>query len=177
MSTVEEILWTPLLESDIGVVDKIAREIHPTLPERREVFAEKVRLFPQGCFKLLFEGRMMGYAFSHPWLLYSIPQLNDFLHTLPQKPDCIYIHDVAVLPAARGHNAAGLFVAQISKVAQAMQIQHLACVSVYGTDALWARFGFHTVSSHGIDPKLVSYGESAKYMIADVSAEWVVQRY
>ena len=163
----DEITWVPLLESDIQEVDKIAREIHRALPEREDVFAEKLRLFPQGCFKLMFEGKMMGYAFAHPWLLYSIPPLNDFLHTIPENPDCIYIHDVAVLPVARGHNAAGLFIAEVEKVAQAMQIQHLACVSVYGTDALWARFGFRVVSSEEIVSKLGSYGDSAKYMITD----------
>src|SRR3989344_2252276 len=157
----DEITWVPLLKSDIQEVDKIAREIHRALPEREDVFAEKLRLFPQGCFKLMIEGNMMGYAFSHPWLLYSIPPLNDFLHTLPDNPDCIYIHDVAVLQAARGRNAAGLFIAEVREVAQGMDIKHLACVSVYGTDALWARFGFRNVSSNEISAKLASYGQSA----------------
>jgi len=164
----EKLVWTPLLESDIGGVDKIAREIHPTLPERREVFAEKLRLFPGGCFKFMFEGRMMGHAFSHPWMLYSIPPLDDFLGALPEKPDCIYVHDVAVLSPARGHNAAGMFIDRISEVARRLKIPHLACVSVYGTDVLWARFGFRIVTSNDISSKLVSYGESAKYMIASV---------
>ena len=167
MSTIGKITWGSLLDSDIGEVDRIAREIHSTLPERPEGVAEKLRLFPQGCFKFMFEGRMMGYAFSHPWRLYSIPPLNDFLHTLPQKPDCIYIHDVAVLPTARGHNAAGLFVSEITEVAKGMHIKHLSCVSVYGTEVLWARFGFRTVSSDEISAKLASYGARAKYMIAE----------
>ena len=162
-------MWTPLLESDIDQVDKIAKQIHPTLPERPEVFAEKRRLFPRGCDKLMFDGHMAGYGISHAWELFSIPPLNDFLRVLPERPDCIYIHDVAVLPTARGRNAAGQFVSQISAVARAMQIPHLACVSVYGTDVLWSRFGFRVVTSEKTTPKLVSYGESAKYMIADVT--------
>ena len=168
MQPLEKIAWILLLESDIGGVDKIAREIHRALPEREDVFAEKLRLFPSGCFKLMFEGKMAGYAFSHPWNLYSIPLLNDFLRALPDNPDCLYIHDVAILPTARGRNAAGLFIAEVIKVAQEMHIPHLACVSVYGTDALWARFGFRTVTSAEIAPKLSDYGESAKYMIANL---------
>ena len=164
----EEKKWTSLLESDIGGVDTIAREIHLTLPERREVFAEKLTLFPAGCFKFMFEGKMMGYAFSHPWTLYSVPSLDDFLHTLPENPDCIYIHDVAILPAARGHNAAELLIAEVLEIAQGLKISHLACVSVYGTDVLWARFGFRTVSTNETTAELSSYGQSAKYMIADV---------
>ena len=165
-----ETRWLPLLESDIEAVDRIAREIHKALPERSEVFAEKLRLFPRGCFKFMFEGRMMGYAVSHPWTLYSIPPLDDFLRELPSNPNCIYIHDIAVLPAARGHNAAGSCIAEIVKVAQQMDIQHLACVSVYGTDMLWARLGFRAVTSYESMSNLSSYGESAKYMIAELVA-------
>jgi len=93
-----DIKWVRLLESDISEVDRIASHIHPTLPERPDVFAEKVRLFSEGCFKLLFEGRMAGYAISHPWKLYSVPPLDTFLQILPNDADCIYVHDVAVLP-------------------------------------------------------------------------------
>lgn len=160
------VAWTPLVEADIGEVFRIATLIHLMLPERAEVFAEKLRLFPDGCFKLMYEGRMAGYAISHPWKLYSVPQLDEFLHSLPKDPDCIYIHDVAALPVARGRNAAGLFVEQISLVARTMGVKHLACVSVYGTDVLWARFGFRVATSDEMTSKLASYGESAKYMIA-----------
>ena len=38
MVSQDKIKWRPLLESDIGGVDRIAREVHPTLPE---VFAKK----------------------------------------------------------------------------------------------------------------------------------------
>ena len=168
MQEIDEQPWTQLSEADIAQVDVIARQIHPALPEGREVFAEKARLFPQGCFKLMFEGSMAGYAIAHPWMLHSIPPLDEFLTALPPEPDCIYIHDVAVLSAARGRSAAGLFIAKISDVARRMHIPHLACVSVYGTDVLWARFGFRTVVSGDITPKLASYGENAKYMMARV---------
>ena len=169
MATQSEKRWLPLLESDIGGVDRIAREIHKALPERKEIFAEKLRLFPQGCFKFMFEGRMMGYAFSHPWTLYSVSPLDHFLSALPAQPDCLFIHDIAVVSAARGHNAAGSCIAEIVKVAQQMDIQHLACVSVYGTDVLWARLGFRAVTSYESMSNLSSYGESAKYMIAELA--------
>ena len=170
MAQRKEIDWVTLCAADIDDVDRIARQIHLTLPERKEIFAEKLRLFPRGCFKLLFNGRMAGYAISHPWKLYSIPPLDEFLRALPETPDCMYLHDIAVLPAARGYNAAGLLLDEISDRARNMRISHLACVSVYGTDVLWARFGFRAVAPEDIAAQLGSYGESAKYMVADVAA-------
>ena len=167
MFSSDEIIWVPLQETDIDEVARIAEEIHPTLPERVEVFAEKARLFPHGCFKLECDGNMMGYALSHPWKLYAIPPLNEFLRELPANADCIYLHDVAVLPPARGRGAAGIFIDRITAVARRMHVFHLACVSVYGTDALWSRFGFRIVTFDDISAKLASYGDSAKYMVAD----------
>ena len=158
--------WIPLLKSDGAEVDRIAKLIHPTLPERKEVLLEKIRLFPGGCFKFVFNGQMAGYGISHPWALCSVPPLDDFLRALPANPDCIYIHDVAVLPEARGHTAAGKFIEKISAVAKRMHIKRLACVSVYGTHVLWARFGFRITESC-LD--LATYGDRAKYMIADLS--------
>ncbi len=134
--------WQPLLESDLDSVNEIADRIHTSLPERSEVFAEKVRLFPSGCRKLISEDKMSGYGISHPWMLYSIPPLDEFLKTLPPKPECLYIHDVVVLPEARGSGAAAHYVEYIKHLAAELGIPSLALVSVYGTDALWSRFGF-----------------------------------
>ena len=50
----------PLAVSDIDSVAAIAARPHLSLPERTVVLAEKVRLFPPGCRKLLAGGRMYG---------------------------------------------------------------------------------------------------------------------
>jgi len=78
----------------------------------------------------------------------------------------MYIHDVAVLPEARGNHAAERYVAIMRKLSQELSLARLACVSVYGTDVLWSRFGFETVASVEISQQLKKYGPTAKYMIA-----------
>jgi hypothetical protein len=138
------------------------------LPERPEVLAEKIRLFPEGCRKLVIDGRISGYGIAHPWKLHEIPELNAFLETLPSSPDCLYMHDVAVHPSARGMHASNFFFKAIRAIAISKGIRKLACVSVYGTDELWSRFGFKVSANDGMSGKLKSYGDSAKYMIADV---------
>jgi ribosomal protein S18 acetylase RimI-like enzyme len=143
--------------------------IHTSLPEKPEVFAEKFRLFPDGCQKLVSENKMVGYGISHPWVLSSIPPLDEFLVLLPQNPECIYIHDVVVLPEARGNNAAQRYVDHIKRLAAKMSILSLALVSVYGTDALWNRFGFRAIQDDGLKRKLISYGVTAKYMICNLN--------
>ena len=68
--------WYPLLVADLPCVNRIADIVHTTLPERPEVFEEKVRLFPTGCQKLVSGKNIVGYGISHPWILYAIPPLG-----------------------------------------------------------------------------------------------------
>jgi len=158
--------WSPLLASDIDAVGQIAKQTHIELPERIEVLAEILNLFPSGCCKLMIDGSIVGYGISHPWKLYDIPVHDEFLVELPSGPNCIHIHDVSILPLARGHSAAGSYIALVKDKAQRRRIASLACVSVYGTDVLWQRYGFRNVTTPEMSEKLHSYGPSGKYMIA-----------
>ena len=154
----------PLLPWHLDRVNEIADSIHTTLPERPEVFEEKCRLFPEGCRVLARGENVLGYAVSHPWLIGQIPPLDEFLRSLPAKPTCLYLHDIVVLPEARGHKAAEAFVRILEQLARQQAVSNLALVSVYGTDALWTRHGFEATNKPDLETKLRSYGTTAKYM-------------
>lgn len=160
--------WLPLTDGDMDGVCAVAARLHPGLPERAEVLAEKLRLFPAGCRKLAAGGRLAGYGLAHPWTLGSAPKLDAFLGALPAAPDCLYLHDVAILPEARGRGAAGAYVEYLGRVAGELGLRRLALVSVYGTAPLWTRFGFAPVSA-GVPP-LASYGPSAVYMVKTLNS-------
>jgi N-acetylglutamate synthase-like GNAT family acetyltransferase len=108
---------------------------------------------------------------SHPWALYSIPPLDQFLVALPAQADCLYIHDVAILPEYRGLRQADHLVEQMASVAKSEKLCAMALVSVYGTDAFWARFGFRPASTPDIVKKLKSYGPTARYMVCEVAGQ------
>ena len=76
--------------------DRIDEWVHVGLGERPEVFAEKLRLYPQGCLALALGERVAGYVFSHPWRIGDAPPLDAFLGALPASPDCLYLHDIAI---------------------------------------------------------------------------------
>ncbi len=157
--------WRQATETDLATIDLIGNGIHLSLPERPEVFAEKLKLFPAGCRVLIYAGEIVGYGMSHPWRLNSIPPLDSFLEALPSNPDCIFIHDVVVLPHARGHHAAEQFVEIVASVARERAIPALALVSVYNTHPLWIKCGFEIVEGPELSKKLESYGETARYMV------------
>lgn len=157
--------WRPTTAIDLDAIEKIANVVHPDLSESREVFAEKLRLFPEGCFVLAKDGAVLGYAFVHPWLVNDIPKLNEFLLRVPSRPDCLLIHDVAVLQQARGKGASKALLEPIAKLAKEREIPNLMLVSVYNSHLHWARLGFEVVSNELIAGQLNSYGETARYMV------------
>lgn len=162
--------WRRARASDLPAISAIAVRIHPDLAERPEVFAEKMRLSPDGCLVLAAQDATVGYGLSHPWIQQQIPLLDGFLDKLPDEADCLYVHDVAMLPAFRGGGAARAYVAAIETLARSSAIATLALVSVYGTRSLWERLGFRAVESDAaLRSKLASYGESATYMLRDLA--------
>lgn len=145
--------------SDLPTISAIAARIHPDLPERPEVLAEKMRLCPDGCRVLAADEEIVGYGFAHPWTQRRIPALDDFLERLPDDADCLYLHDIAVLPRSRG-GVARAYVAAIEQLARASGLAALALVSVYGTRPLWEGFCFRPVTADAeLSAKLASYGE------------------
>lgn len=162
--------WRPARASDLPAIHAIAARIHPGLSERPDVFAEKMQLYPTGCRVLIAEDRIAGYGLAHPWTRHSIPPLDDFLERLPDDADCLYVHDVAVLPEFRG-GVARDYVATIEALARASHITTLALVSVYTTRPMWERLGFRPVTPDAeLRVKLASYGEGATYMLHELAA-------
>jgi len=161
--------WRLGKPSDLPAINRIADAIHDVLPERPAVLAEKTELFPEGCMLFDDDGIAVGYGISHPWILDSVSSLDSFLQELPCCPNCIYVHDVVVLPSARGHNATGTYLKLITEIARKNRIDYLALVSVYNSDPLWASQGFRTVFlDEKLNSKLRGYGNTAKYMILEL---------
>lgn len=154
-----------MLADDLPAVARVADELHPTLVEDAAVFAERRRLYPAGCHVAAAEG-ILGYAIAHPWRGDMPPKLNGLLSCLPDDPNLFYLHDIALLPAARGQGLAAGIVALLAGHAQALGLTRIALVSVGDSFSFWAGLGFVATASSG----LAQYGPGARYMVR--SAGW-----
>jgi len=150
---------------DIDEVDRIAQLVHPGLPEAREVLAEKLKLHPEGCFILSnpIDGATLGYLISHPWMAGDAPKLDTLIGELP-PPDVYYIHDIALLPAARGLRAGETAARLIEAHARKLGINRMALVSVNNSTGFWVNQGFRISTAPHWAEKLSSYGADAVYM-------------
>lgn len=160
-------VWRSMRRADLSEVDRLADKIHASFPEDPAVFAERLDLYPSGCFILEgADGAVQGYAVTHPWHFKMPPALNVMLSALPAHPTTYYIHDVALDPIVRGGGAASRVVQQIIQHAQDTSAANMSLIAVNASTGFWARHGFEIFPADAaLDTKLKSYEESARFMV------------
>lgn len=151
--------WRPMQATDVAGMVALAALVHPDLPEDAEVLAERLMLYPGGCFALDGPAGLAGYLLSHPWRLGHPPKLNRLLGGLPVAADTCYLHDLALHPAARGAGAAAAILREV--LADGGRWPTYSLVAVSGSARFWRRHGFAAT----LAPDLAGYGPDAVHMV------------
>jgi ribosomal protein S18 acetylase RimI-like enzyme len=159
--------WRAMIAADLVDVQAIAGLVHAAYPERSEVFAERLRLHPAGCFVLTDPEPVVGYAVSHPWDG-PPPALDVLLQGLPPAPRTLYIHDIALLPHARGRRAVADLMVRLSESARQQRLPTLSLTAVGGTTPVWQHMGFRVDAEPAYAAKLATYGDNVVFMVRDV---------
>src|SRR4051794_7638055 len=94
-------------EQDIPAVMQIQAECYSLLMQESEtVFRARLALTPATCWIWSADVQGAGaYLFSYPSSKDIVTAL-DHPFKIPAAPDCLYLHDLAVAPGARGRRAA-----------------------------------------------------------------------
>lgn len=160
--------WERMTAADVDAIVAVADVVHPAFPEDRAVLAERFALHPDGCLVLRAQdGAVIGYTLTHPWAADTVPPLNALLGHLPEA-EVYYIHDLALLPAARGLRAGDAAVRLLEAHARALGLGKMALVAVNNSGGFWRAQGFERVQSPHWAQKLASYGDDAAYMVKAV---------
>ena len=170
MTTEQRAGWRPMTSDDLDMVLAVADIVHPGYPEDRSIFAERLELFPAGTAVAVSDGKAIGYMISHPAILGKPVELNSLLGTLPTKPDCLYLHDVALLPESRGKGLGQMALERLHQVARDQGLDLLALTSTPPARAYWLAMGFvpYLASDPSIAARLASYGDEMTYMTLPV---------
>jgi GNAT superfamily N-acetyltransferase len=147
--------------ADLTSAEAIGEAVHAAYPEGPEIMAERLALYPAGFFVLGDGAGIAGYMVGHPWLFGQPPKLNMLLGSLPAAPDTFYLHDVALLPQARGAGAGEAGVRLLLRHAESHGFPTASLVAVHASEHFWRRFGFRPRACDG----LASYGEAASFMV------------
>lgn len=155
-----------MAESDIPAVLAIQVVCYTALtPESDASLHAKLSASQSTCFIASIGGDVVGYLISLPWEFSNPPALNAQTCRLPDSPDCLYLHDLAVAPEARrfgtGRALVDAFLAQL----QASGLGRASLVAVQDSAPYWERYGFRPVPlSAPLEAKLATYGERVLYM-------------
>lgn len=129
--------------------------------ESREKFESILKLYPQGCFGL-WQGALVAYLFSHPWRLGEYVPLDTPLERLPDVADCLYAHDISILPEHRGKGAGIALFSRALDLAKRERFRAIELVAVGRSWGFWSRLGFQGIRD-------LNYGgRAAKFMVMDL---------
>jgi len=134
----------PLTSEDLDQVLAIQVMVYPPgLQENAATFRDKFSLKPAGLFGVFDgDGGLGGYILSHPWRAGRVVPLGLARTVLPEKADCLYIHDLAVRPSFRGRGIARMLVNRIFEFGDGLSFDTYTLVAVQGSEPFWSRFGF-----------------------------------
>lgn len=149
------------------VVDVQAMAFTEDLRESREVFANRFERFGEHFRIAVINGQIVGYMICFPWKLGDTPVNNAvFPEELPE-PDCFYIHDIAILPEARGEGISRALLEDAYKTADRLGYDAISLVAVGQSGSYWDRAGFVTytrVDAAKLDRISDIYGPGARLM-------------
>jgi hypothetical protein len=163
--------WRPATLADAAEIARLSKVHLGAYAEGEDVFSERIRLAPEGCFVLTNDRRTVGYFFSHPWIRMKPPALHQMLGAIPPDADCWYVHDVAVDRDARGGGVVADICARVFRVAAAKGFRTTMLVAVSGAGGYWGRLGFCDRTSDALRLKLKDYGDDAVYMERPLGAD------
>ena len=154
--------WRTMTAADLPAVSAISDMVHGRYSEAVAVYAERLGLYPQGCFVLETRSAPAGYLLTHPWHRDTPPKLGAMLVAIPADADTFYLHDIALLPESRGTGAGRAAVELAIATARAAGFGEITLIAVGGADRFWTAQGF-TIADAA--PALLdSYGPEARLM-------------
>ncbi len=156
--------WRSMVAEDVAAVTRLSDMVHGRYTERAEVYAERLALYPTGCFLFEREGKAAGYLICHPWRRDRPVPLDTLVGKLPTDADCFYLHDLALLPIARGTGAGKRATETVLTAARTAGFGEVRLVAVNGAESFWAGRGFALVPGDEGNGPSEGYGAEALAM-------------
>lgn len=141
------------------------------LRESAEVFANRLTRFGTHFKVACLQEAIVGYMLCFPWKLGETPVNNRAFPDMLPEADCLYIHDIALLPEARGSGLARAMVDDAFAQAQAHGFPVVSLVAVAQSGLYWDKVGFVPCAAITADKQaqiIHSYGEGARLMVKPV---------
>ncbi len=156
-----------LQPADVPAVLRVqAQGYSPIMQEPEEVVRARLRIAPDTAWVAEDNGGVCAYLMAYRSIVGKVTPLGG-LFEVPPKPDCLYLHDLAVDPRCRGQGVGPALVRAACQWAEEQGLTHCALVSVQGSEHFWGRLGYGGWG--GLAPaqraNLQTYAGPATYMV------------
>lgn len=153
-------------EQDIGAVVAIQLEAYSSdLLESESIIRARRAQAPDHAWVAEDDEGVCAYLFAYHSRVGKVTPLDGEFH-IPARPDCLYLHDLAVARRAAGRRIGPALVHEALGQARQQQLRFSALVSVQESSRFWSRLGY---AAHQPDPEhtehLGSYQVPATYMV------------
>lgn len=160
----------PLRVDDVDAVLRIQAQCYGAdIGEPREVFVQRLQS-PVHCSWAALQADVVVAYLAAYW---SLPGVITPLHggfASYVDASVLYLHDMAVSPAAAGQGVAQALLQATRTAARERGMRQTALVSVQGSRTYWERQGYAVaaVADAAQQQHLASYGEDAVYMVGKI---------
>ena len=164
-TSVSAIAYRLMREDDLAMVMAVQLEAYgPGFIEAPAVLAQRLALAPDTAWVAIDDGKVCAYLVACPSRRGQVTSLGEHF-CLPETPDCLYLHDLAVSGGVAGRGVGQALVSRAHAYAADAGLEHSALVSVQSSSVFWARLGYTDKMAPGDEmAKLDSYPGGAVYM-------------
>ena len=156
----------PMAEADLDAVLAVQAACYPpAMQEAADVVRARLRASPDTVLVARDADGVCAYLFAYPSRLGKVTPLGGAF-AVPEAPDTLYLHDLAVAPRVAGQGVARRLVDTM--LARAGGLRHSALVSVQDSRRFWESLGY--LPAAGDEAALATYPAGALYMTKRLSA-------
>lgn len=157
----------PLRAADMPAVMRIQAQCYSAIvPESLQSMSAKQQAAPHTCHGAWRGDALVGYLLCLPVRGLTLPALDSPSCSIDLAADALYLHDLALSPAARGSGAGHALVQRALAVGAQLGLRRALLVAIQASAPYWQRQGFAALAPATADAraKLASYGADAQLM-------------
>ncbi|NJL52223.1 MAG: GNAT family N-acetyltransferase [Hydrococcus sp. SU_1_0] len=153
---------------DIGIIDLIQKDAYrPDLWEGKNVIADKIQLYTDGCWVSEYNQKIVGYLISYPGNYNKPSPHNKISKIISNQSDCYFIHDIAVDSKKRDCGVGASLIKKAFQIAESQKFSVITLIAVQNTIFnSGVSYGFKKIENNSLESNKIikSYGKDAVYM-------------
>lgn len=158
-----------LAHDDLATAFYIQAASYPAfLLEDPAAFASRLGVPATYCLAAVRDGALVAYLLAHGWAKAAPPPVGAILNE-DVASEILFIHDLAVSPAARGLGLGRNLIDHALGLARHDGLGSAELIAVEGAASYWEAQGFaETAHSPSLVAKVAAYGRDARWMTRNI---------